>query len=201
MGRIISGRYKGHRLYMPRGTSTRPSTDRFKESLFNVLAGSFSGLRWLDAFAGSGQIGLEALSRGAAEVYFVEADRRAARVLERNLEALKLDNSEQVKLFPCRLEQAIQQFTERSIRFDYIYLDPPWQREKAYTRLEESLLRGELITPETRIVTESENSHPCPFATVAEKIGYAPLFERDYGAARLTIYGRVGSATSEEEST
>jgi len=186
---------------MPPGKSTRPSSDRFKESLFNVLAGSFVGLSWLDAFAGSGQIGLEALSRGAEEVVFVEADRRAVRVLERNLESLRLEDSEQVRLFPCRLEQALKQFAEQSMRFDYIYLDPPWQREKAYARLEESLLKGELLKPGTRIVTESDSSHPCPFAEIAEKIAYTTLFERDYGAARLAVYGRVESASSEEESS
>lgn len=200
MGRIISGIYKGHRLYMPPGKSTRPSSDRFKESLFNVLGGSFDGMRWLDAFAGSGQMGLEALSRGAAEVVFVEADRRAVSVIERNLASLRLEDSEQIKLFPCRLEQAIPRFVEQSMRFDYIYLDPPWQREKAYARLEESLLRGELLKPRTRIVTESESSHHCLFAEVATTLGYSTLFERVYGAARLTVYGRAESASNEEES-
>lgn len=200
MGRIISGIYKGHRLYMPPGKSTRPSSDRFKESLFNVLVGSFDGMSWLDAFAGSGQIGLEALSRGASNVVFVEADHRAVRVLERNLESLRLEDSEQVMLFPCRLEQALGQMAERDMRFDYIYLDPPWQREKAYARLEKFLLSGDLLKPGTRIVTESESSHACPFAEIAEKIAYTTLFERDYGAARLTVYGRDESASSEEES-
>src|SRR5262249_59582190 len=89
--RIIAGKYRSRRLAAPAGVQTRPTSDRLRETLFNVLGAAVEGSAWLDLFAGSGAIGIEAVSRGAAMVYFVESSQRAARAIRSNLASLKID--------------------------------------------------------------------------------------------------------------
>ena len=141
MTRIIAGIYGGRRLQAPPGEGTRPTTDRVREALFSSLQsefGSLDGLRFLDLFAGSGAIGLEAASRGAAHVDLVENDRRAAQVITTNIAELK-----------CRVALVKAQPVERFIQgtpptpYDVIVLDPPYAFDHAAL---EELLR-EISTP------------------------------------------------------
>lgn len=127
MTRIIAGRYGGRRLQAPPGDGTRPTTDRVREALFSSLQSEFDsldGLRFLDLFAGSGAIGLEAASRGAIHVDLVESDRRAAQVITRNIAALKCGVA-QVKSLPA------QRFVlgTPTAPYDVIFLDPPYAYE------------------------------------------------------------------------
>lgn len=127
MTRIISGTYGGRRLQSPPGDGTRPTTDRVREALFSSLQsefGSLDGLRFLDLFAGSGTIGLEAASRGAAHVDLVESDRGAAHVITANIAELR-----------CTVAHVMATTVERFVRtkpkasYDVIFLDPPYAYE------------------------------------------------------------------------
>ena len=94
--RVIAGKYKSRRLVAPEGVQTRPTSDRLRETLFNVVAPKIEGSVWLDLFAGSGAVGIEALSRGARSVYFVESAAAAARVIGKNLQTLAIEDSAEV---------------------------------------------------------------------------------------------------------
>ena len=130
MSRIIAGRAKGHRLLTPKGSATRPTTDRTREALFSALASWFdaadadpaeqlAGFSVLDLYAGSGAVGLEAASRGAAPVVLVEADRPTARIIRENASATGLA----VEVRAARAESVA---AEPGRRFDLIFLDPPY---------------------------------------------------------------------------
>src|SRR5690242_8630173 len=94
--RVIAGKYRSRRLSAPEGMETRPTSDRLRETLFNVVAPSVADSVWLDLFAGSGAVGVEALSRGARSVYFVEAGTRAARTIRENLSSLGIEEGFEV---------------------------------------------------------------------------------------------------------
>jgi 16S rRNA (guanine966-N2)-methyltransferase len=117
--RIIAGQFKGRRLLGPTGAGVRPTSDRLRETLFNVLGQTTTGLRVLDGFAGTGALGLEALSRGAAHVTFVEHDRRALEVLTRNVHACGADDA-------CAIIRR-DFIGGRWGAFDLVLLDPPYE--------------------------------------------------------------------------
>ena len=121
--RIIAGSLKGRRLETPDWEGLRPTSDRLRETLFNVLAPRIDGARLLDGFAGTGAIGIEALSRGAAHVTFVERDARAVRLMERNLERAGLGRERHV-IIRADLAVAVRRLATQP--FDIIVLDPPY---------------------------------------------------------------------------
>jgi 16S rRNA (guanine(966)-N(2))-methyltransferase RsmD len=125
MTRIIAGRGKGRRLKMPTGLETRPTAARLRQSLFDILAPELPGSRFLDAFAGSGAIGLEALSRGAARVVFVDVSGPAIAAIRENVAALAAAGGDvQVLRQDARL--ALAALADSGVRFDVVYLDPPY---------------------------------------------------------------------------
>lgn len=173
---------------MPSNERTRPTSERFKESLFSVILPRIPGSVFLDAFAGSGQIGLEALSRGAAEVFFVEKDRRTLRALDENIARLKLTDAPEIHLYACRLEQALPRIEAGGSKIDLLYLDPPWQNEAVFQSLREHLVRGELMAKGAWIISESDAKNPCPLDAVLQDTAWRVSFERIYGSARLKIF-------------
>ena len=125
--RIGGGKFRGRQVETPGGRKTRPSGGRLKKSLFDILAPVLPGSRVLDLFAGAGGLGLEALSRGAAHVTFVERDRGAADTIRKNLERLGL--SEKAELLRREARSAIGLLAERRETFDIILLDPPYRSD------------------------------------------------------------------------
>ena len=123
--RIIGGRARGLRIHAPRGGAVRPTSDRIKESVFNILS-SAEGRSFLDLFAGSGNMGLEALSRGASRVVFVEQNRRCVEAIRRNLVLLKTESPWEV--IESTVERGLKRLEGRSGRFDVIFADPPYDR-------------------------------------------------------------------------
>ena len=123
--RVISGKARGHRLKMVPGDSTRPITDRVKENLFNILGDWVIGTRWLDLFAGTGQVGIEALSRGAEHAIFVDSARLAIQTIRKNLAHTNFINSATV------VQQDAFSYLSREsgISFDVIYVAPPQYRD------------------------------------------------------------------------
>jgi 16S rRNA (guanine966-N2)-methyltransferase len=118
--RIVAGSRKGARIFAPKGRETRPTSDRIREAAFSII-GSVVGARVLDLFAGSGALGLEALSRGAASAVFVESDRDAVRAIERNLEKLQLTGARIVRSDVLRYLAIAEE------RYDLVLVDPPYE--------------------------------------------------------------------------
>ena len=145
--RIIAGSKRGRPICAPKGRDTRPTLDRVRESLFAILQFEIPGRRVLDLFAGSGALGLEALSRGAAFAYFCDKDRMAQAALRNNIQTL--DFEKQAKIYPCAFESALRLMEQERERVDLVFLDPPYGAglyEKAFCALLESnLLAGDAI--------------------------------------------------------
>ena len=123
--RIIAGTARGRKIEAPEGKNTRPTLDRVRENLFNILQMNIRGSRVLDLFAGSGALSIEALSRGAESATLVDSDRNANRIQKKNLEALGF--SEQAEVLLRDWKQAAAQLTAEGRRFDIIFLDPPYR--------------------------------------------------------------------------
>jgi 16S rRNA (guanine966-N2)-methyltransferase len=121
--RIIAGERKGHTIVAPRGRETRPTSDRVRENVFNIVAPWVEDARVLDLYAGSGAMGLEALSRGAASVVFVESDADAVRAIERNLDKLRLTGA---RVLRTGVSTALAQEANAARKYDLVLLDPPY---------------------------------------------------------------------------
>jgi len=150
--RIIAGQFKGRRIVAPAGTDTRPTSDRLRETLFNVLAPVVAGARVLDGFAGTGALGLEALSRGAASVVFVENDPRALKALESNVDACGARNA-------CAIIRLDFLAARPTPPFDLVLLDPPYSIDDVPRVLEYA---AGLATPNGRVVLEHSSKRPSP---------------------------------------
>jgi 16S rRNA (guanine966-N2)-methyltransferase len=180
--RIIAGSRKGHRIAAPRGTVTRPTGDRVREAAFNLL-GPVEGASALDLFAGSGAMGLEALSRGARRCVFVESDRAACRIVQENLERLRLTGAlvhQRDALSFLREERS------RGRRYDLVLADPPYGEYPALQMALSDLVPA-VLEPDGMLLVETaareQPELPLPLVT-----------SRRYGSARLTLYrGEAGS--------
>lgn len=128
--RIIAGRLRSRGLEAPRGMATRPTSDRLRETLFNVLAARMEGARLLDLYAGSGAVGMEALSRGAEQVEFVERAPAALKVLRANLAALGIANGYRVHV--CGVSAYLRRARHEERGFDVVFLDPPYEAAEEY---------------------------------------------------------------------
>jgi 16S rRNA (guanine966-N2)-methyltransferase len=144
MTRIIAGREKGRRLKAPAGLETRPTGARVRQTLFDILAPRLPGCRFLDAFAGSGAVGLEALSRGAASVILVEQNTAAAAAIRENVRALS--DAGDVQVFRQDARVALPALAEQGRRFDVIFLDPPYAGDLCERSLEDVATSGLLAS-------------------------------------------------------
>jgi len=152
--RVIAGKYKSRRLEAPSGMQTRPTSDRLRETLFNVVAPRVAGSVWLDLFAGSGAIGIEALSRGARSVYFVEAAGAAARTIRKNLQTLGIDEGTEV--IERDVAVALRMLDSQAIACDFVFLDPPYRKMGDYEQVLGFLSQSQLLTPESQVIAEHD---------------------------------------------
>jgi 16S rRNA (guanine966-N2)-methyltransferase len=156
--RVIAGKYRSRPLSALPGFDLRPSADRLRESLFNVLtAGNPSALEgtvWLDLFAGTGAVGIEALSRGASMVYFVESSPRAANLVRKNLQSLEIDAGFQVMQKDA--VQALRAIETSGVTAGFAFLDPPYRLQKAYEQTLHQLAQTPLLAPESIVIAEHE---------------------------------------------
>lgn len=155
--RIIAGTCRGRTLIAPKGSDTRPTLDRVRESLFSILLPRLDGARVLDLFAGSGALGLESLSRGAASAVFVDHARQAQDCVQRNIDALGL--SAQATLLRQSWRGALQALSVRGDTFDLVFLDPPYRMPQADEMLE-ALRQSGLLAPNALVVYEHAAAHP-----------------------------------------
>ncbi len=150
--RVISGTKRGQRIQTLKGSLVRPTSDQMRETLFDVLGTSVRGSRFLDAYAGSGAVGIEALSRGAKEVVFVEHRRAAAEMIRQNLAALKIESG--YRLMNCKVLTAIERLDEQGEAFDFLFLDPPYSEASEYHQTLRQLGRSRLLRPTSLIIAE-----------------------------------------------
>jgi 16S rRNA (guanine966-N2)-methyltransferase len=127
--RIIAGKYRGRKLKSPPSLQTRPTSDRLRETLFNILAPRIKGARFLDLCAGSGAVGIEALSRGAAHVTFVDRSRKMYALIETNLKSLSVSDDEIEVVSREALEFLKRRTTKEAVAFDTIFFDPPYSMD------------------------------------------------------------------------
>jgi 16S rRNA (guanine966-N2)-methyltransferase len=170
--RVVAGAFKGRRLQAPRGVRTRPTSDKVREALFSLLR-DVSGARVLDLYAGSGALGIEALSRGAASAMFVERDPGAVAALRRNLEAVGVEAD-------VRRQDALRFLAGEPGTFDLVFVDPPYDSAvRVAGPLSERL--PAVLTQGARIVTESDKRTPLELALPLE-------LERVYGDTRIALH-------------
>src|SRR5215218_11368836 len=173
--RIIAGSRKGARIFAPRG-DTRPTGDRVREAAFNLI-GPVEDIAVLDLFAGSGAMGLEALSRGAASVVLVESDREAQRTIERNLEKLALKDARIVK---HDVRRALATEAAAGSRYDLVLVDPPYRMLGSLLPILSTYLPA-LLAEDGLVVVESP-ARERPELPLAERTS------RTYGSVRLTVF-------------
>jgi 16S rRNA (guanine966-N2)-methyltransferase len=156
--RVIAGKYRSRPLKSLAGRDIRPTSDRLRETLFNVLcagnAMALEGSVWLDLFAGTGAVGIEALSRGAREVIFVEISAKAARLIENNLDSLGMKRGFEVLNLDSAA--AIAKLQARGKAIDFVFLDPPYRRQEVYRRILLMLAESCLVASATRIIAEHD---------------------------------------------
>lgn len=173
--RIIAGEARGRRLYAPAGEETRPTSDRVRESLFNILGRRVLDARVLDLFGGTGAMALEALSRGAAHAVIVDSARQAVAVIERNARAVLGDAfAGRAQIVRADYRAALGQMA--GMRFDLVFLDPPYRMAEAYGDALSRLLAMGALGEGCRIVMERAREQ-----AIALPEGFARVDARDYG--------------------
>jgi 16S rRNA (guanine966-N2)-methyltransferase len=173
--RIIAGTHRGHTIHAPPGLGTRPTSDRVRESIFNIV-GPLDGAEVLDLYAGSGAMGLEALSRGAAHATFVERDGDAVRTIERNLDKLRL----KATVIRQDAVTALAREAGTGRKYDLVLLDPPYDM---YADLQPQLARylPAVLAGDGLLVVETD-------ARVEPELPLALRTSRKYGSVRVTVY-------------
>lgn len=188
--RVIAGKYRSRPLQSLRGMDVRPTSDRLRETLFNVLTAgnpeALAGSVWLDLFAGTGAVGIEALSRGAKTAYFVESSSAAADVIRKNLNSLGI--AEGFTLLQEELPKAFWRIERDRVVADVVFIDPPYRMKDAYTQTLTALAESSLIWAMSVVIAEHEKSFD-----PAEEFGPLRRFRLlAQGSAALSLY-RLGS--------
>lgn len=173
--RVITGSARGRKLKTPANYDIRPTTDNVKEAVFNIIQFEVEGRRILDLFAGTGQMGIECLSRGAASCVFVDRDREALKIIRDNLKA-------------CGLEGTVMQedsvgYLDRCGRFDVIFVDPPYD-SGLYDAVIQKINKVDILTQGGIIICESRRESSMPEVSAP----YAKAKEYAYGKVKITIY-------------
>jgi 16S rRNA (guanine966-N2)-methyltransferase len=187
--RVIAGKYRSRSLRSLRGMDIRPTSDRLRETLFNVLtAGNPAALEntvWLDLFAGTGAVGIEALSRGAKQVYFVESSAAAAEVIRNNIQSLGIDRG--FELLHEKLPHAFWRMQREHVAADVIFIDPPYQMQDAYRETLRVLAESPVVWAMSMVIAEHEKKFD-----PGEEFGPLRRFRKlTQGSAALSFYRRA----------
>ncbi|MDT2011030.1 16S rRNA (guanine(966)-N(2))-methyltransferase RsmD [Carnobacterium divergens] len=179
--RVISGEYGGRRLKAVPGTNTRPTTDKIKESLFNIIGPYFEGGSCLDLFAGSGGLSIEAVSRGMDTAVLIDKDPLALKTIKENIEMTK--ESKKFTVYRNDANRAIDLLRSKQQTFDLVFLDPPYLKQEIVNQIEK-LITGNLIVDKGLIVCEVEKKVDLP-----DNIQTATLIRQErYGITKIMIY-------------
>jgi len=184
--RVIAGKYRSRPLRSLPGLDLRPTADRLRETLFNVLTAgnpaALEGTIWLDLYAGTGAVGIEAVSRGASMVYFAESAARAAELIKKNLASLGIGTGFQI----LRQDsvRALRALDSNGAVADFVFLDPPYEMEDAYTRTLSALALSPLLKLETIVIAE----HPKRFDPGEKFVSLHRYRKLVQGDAALSFY-------------
>lgn len=179
--RIISGSMRGRKLHAPPGLDVRPTSDKVKEALFNILSDRIEGASFLDLYAGTGSVGIEALSRGARAVVFVEKSKRHIGFLKKNLSLTSLEPRSII--FGMEATEFLRK--KRAGPFDFIFIDPPYEGEEIEKTLP-LLGEGDMITDNSTVIIQHFHKKALP-----DQIGQLSFLKRyKYGETVLSFYGK-----------
>ncbi|MNJ43084.1 Ribosomal RNA small subunit methyltransferase D [compost metagenome] len=192
--RVISGSARGRHLKAVPGNGTRPTTDKVKEALFSIIGPFFEGGNVLDLFAGTGGLGIEALSRGMEHAIFIDLEPKSIATIHDNLKVTKL--SDQAEVFKNDAKRALKLLSKREMKFELVFLDPPY-RLKHGDELMEQMAELGLLTQDATIVLEHDAGYTYP-----EQIGGFQMWRKaEYGDAAISIYSydlHQGQAETQE---
>jgi 16S rRNA (guanine966-N2)-methyltransferase len=198
--RVIAGKYRSRRLQTLRGTALRPSSDRLRETLFNILGAAIEGAVFVDLFAGSGAVGIEALSRGARGVIFVETHAAGAALISRNLASLGIPTAAQVasrKTFAGSAEilrmdamDALERLAEGGAHVDFVFADPPYANTRAYEDILAFFGESQMLARSGRVIAEHRRNSDLP--TIAGHLERMRVVEQ--GDTALSFYKPIFAA-------
>jgi 16S rRNA (guanine966-N2)-methyltransferase len=182
--RIITGEYRGRRLAPAKGADIRYTSDRVKKSLFSILRDTVPGARFLDLYAGSGNIGIEAISRGAESVAFVDLDIACTKTISANLAHCGLSpRPPRIMLLNMGMTRAMEYFRRRNMQFDIIFLDPPYHRRLVEKTLQEISACG-ILSTDGEVIAEHDAKENAP-----ERAGTLVMTrQKRYGTTLLSFY-------------
>jgi 16S rRNA (guanine966-N2)-methyltransferase len=158
--RVIAGKFKSRRLKTPRGMALRPTSDRLRETLFNILGATVQGSLFVDVFAGTGAVGIEAVSRGAEQVIFIEKSASAVKLIRDNLKSLRVAAG--VAVLPFDAIRGLEQLAARKVLADFVFLDPPYAQPADYLRVLEFIDESHLLAPGGLLITEHARKTELP---------------------------------------
>lgn len=186
--RVIAGKAKGRVLVAPKGYTTRPITAMIKEALFSIWQMQITGARFLDLFAGSGSMGIEALSRGAEKVVFVEQGRKAIDCIKKNLAICKFSSG--YEIYQDDVFKRIEWLNESGYQFDIIYLDPPFTVDEVFLPVMEALSNTEILSENGTIAIRTKKEKEMP-----DIIGKLKKFKvKTYGISGIHFYAEHNHA-------
>lgn len=190
--RVISGKARGRRLKAPKGLALRPTADRVKEALFNILPRDLSGYKVLDLYAGTGSLTVEALSRGASGALLIDSAGEARKVIQENLKSLEL--LDRVRIWQTPVARAIRQLSRQGEAFDLVFLDPPYEKGLVEATLR-AIGKGGILKGTGLVVAEH---------SVREKVAtsYGALRlndQRRYGTIMISFFGLGNEAFTDRE--
>ncbi|MGP1907372.1 16S rRNA (guanine(966)-N(2))-methyltransferase RsmD [Metabacillus sp. JX24] len=188
--RVVSGSCKGRPLKAVPGTSTRPTTDKVKESIFNIIGPYFDGGLAVDLFGGSGGLGIEALSRGMDTCIFVDREAKAVATIHKNLEACRFQG--QAEVYRNDAERALKAMAKRELSCELMFLDPPYKKQKLKALIE---LIDELNLVKTGGIIVAEHDHD---VELPETIGSFVMTRKEtYGISGVSIFAHTEKGTGE----
>jgi len=180
--RVIAGKYRSRTLRSLKGQMLRPTSDRLRETLFNILGPAVGGATFVDLYAGTGAVGIEALSRGARHAIFVEQHAPAAALIRRNLESLGI--GAEAEILGLDVARAIERLEARRVHAQFVFLDPPYAADIEYESSLEALGESPLVAPEGRVIVEHLRKRELP-----ERLGDLELTRVvEQGDAALSFY-------------
>ena len=182
--RVIAGNLKGRKLSAVKGDNTRPTTDQIKENVFNLMGQFFTGGVVLDLFAGSGALGIEALSRGMDRALFVDLNQNAIRVIKENITSLQL--GEQTAVYRRDAFSALKQFAKSGVKFDMIFLDPPYGKV-SLTKLLDNIIKSDLLNANGLVMCE----HRAGDFVSYDALKFTKIRQQMYGTIEILILEKV----------
>jgi 16S rRNA (guanine966-N2)-methyltransferase len=188
--RVIAGTHRGRRFHGPRGTALRPTSDRVREALFSILGNRLPDSRFLDLYAGTGAVGIEAVSRGARHVVCVESDSDALKLLHKNLSDCGMNHRVKAR------GQTVKQFFSRADQvdgpYDIVFADPPYAGAHELDSLFAGVAPEALFAPDARLIAEHAAKTPLP-----DQLGPCIFLRRyTYGDTALSVFAGPGAASS-----